>query len=281
MSGVRVPSLNPAIWRFALGVAGEGALLWRDPAGAIAAFNMVHRSGSEGWMGPLAVRPERQASGLGTVIVQAGIRLLQQGGASVIGLETMPRTIDNIGFYSRLGFRPGHLTLTVTREITGREGEGAPRLSQAGSEERRWVEACRALAGEVAGGADYSREVTLTREQELGDTTLVCRGDRLVGFALWHAAALAEGRLGDELRVLKLVAQDLDALRRVIGALVHAAASLHLRRVSIRCQSAFAEAYAELLAAGFRVHWTDLRMSLASHPERQPDQGVVFSNWEI
>src|SRR5947207_10132989 len=115
MVGVRVPYLNPAVWRYAIEDADAGAMLWRDDRGAIAAFNMVHRSGSEGWMGPLAVRPERQASGLGTVIVQAGIRLLQQGGASVIGLETMPRTIDNIGFYSRLGFRPGHLTLTVTR----------------------------------------------------------------------------------------------------------------------------------------------------------------------
>src|SRR2546427_2895601 len=191
LSGVRVPSLNPAIWRFALGVAGEGALLWRDPAGAIAAFNMVHRSGSEGWMGPLAVRPERQANGLGTVIVQAGIRLLQQSGASVIGLETMPRTIDNIGFYSRLGFLPGHLTLTVTREITGRDGEAAPRLSQARSEERRWVEACRPLAGGLASGADYRREVTLTRQQEPAGTALVCRGDRLAGVALWHGAPLA------------------------------------------------------------------------------------------
>src|SRR5260370_42708037 len=58
--GVRVPHLNPEVWRYALLDAGPGAMLWRDEAGDVAAFNIVHRSGAEGWMGPLAVRPDRQ-----------------------------------------------------------------------------------------------------------------------------------------------------------------------------------------------------------------------------
>jgi hypothetical protein len=29
------------------------------------------------------------------------------------------------------------------------------------------------------------------------------------------------------------------------------------------------------------VHWTDLRMTLAGHPERPPAAGVVLSNWEV
>ena len=68
---------------------------------------MVHRSGTEGWMGPLAVRPDRQGEGLGRQIVQAGIEWLRGQGATTIGLETMPRTVDNIGFYSRLGAGAG------------------------------------------------------------------------------------------------------------------------------------------------------------------------------
>ena len=55
MTGVRVPYLNPAIWRYALEDAGEGAMVWRDPDGELCGFNMVHLSGREGWMGPLAV----------------------------------------------------------------------------------------------------------------------------------------------------------------------------------------------------------------------------------
>src|SRR2546427_712762 len=36
--GVRVPHLNPQVWRYALLDAGEGAMVWRDEAGQIAAF---------------------------------------------------------------------------------------------------------------------------------------------------------------------------------------------------------------------------------------------------
>src|SRR5688572_18980052 len=102
--GVRVPFLNPAIWRYAIDDAGEGAMLWRDERGEIAAFNIAHRSGIEGWMGPLAVRPDVQEAGVGKAIVRAGREWLERDGAAVIGLETMPRTMDNIGFYSALGF---------------------------------------------------------------------------------------------------------------------------------------------------------------------------------
>src|SRR3954468_6779834 len=55
MLGVCVPHLNPVIWKFAIADAGEGAMVWRDEGGAIVAFNIVHRSGIEGWMGPLVV----------------------------------------------------------------------------------------------------------------------------------------------------------------------------------------------------------------------------------
>src|SRR6266566_1275356 len=61
--GVRVPQLNPLVWRYALLDAGEGAMVWRDEHDNIAAFNVAHHAGREGWMGPLAVRPDRQGSG--------------------------------------------------------------------------------------------------------------------------------------------------------------------------------------------------------------------------
>src|SRR5690606_17824394 len=125
MAGVRVPPLNPAIWKFAIESAGEGAMLWRDAAGEIAAFNFAHVLGREGWMGPLAVREDLQAQGMGRRIVEAAIARLKDAGCTTIGLETMPRTMDNIGFYATLGFAPGPLTITLTMNALGAD---APRL---------------------------------------------------------------------------------------------------------------------------------------------------------
>src|ERR671915_494012 len=72
MVGVRVPFLNPAIWRYAIEDANGGAL------------------------------------------VRGGVEWLRKARAGTVGLETMPRTMDNIGFYSALGFVPGRLTITLT-----------------------------------------------------------------------------------------------------------------------------------------------------------------------
>jgi GNAT superfamily N-acetyltransferase len=281
LAGMRVPHLNPLVWRYAIEDAGEGAMLWRDAKGELAAFNLVHHSGKEGWMGPLAVRPDCQGMGEGRRIVEAGIAWLRAAGVTTIGLETMPRTVENIGFYSALGFVPGHLTVTLV-EDAGRRGraEGA-RLSRLTDRADR-LAACTALTARLAPGVDFSREQLLTERYLLGDTSLVLRDGELVGFALWHSAPLADGRQAEELRVLKCVAVDRGALGEVLALVRQAAAEEGMQRVALRCQTAFTGAYADLVAAGWRVHWTDLRMTLDGYPEPvvQGD-AVVWSNWEI
>jgi len=85
---LRVPHLNPAVWKFAIADAEEGAMIWRNARDGIAAFNMVHCSGVEGWMGPLAVHPDYQGQGIGKMIVSSGVEWLKKRGATVVGLET-------------------------------------------------------------------------------------------------------------------------------------------------------------------------------------------------
>jgi GNAT superfamily N-acetyltransferase len=186
--GVRVPQLNPAIWRYALEDAGDGAMVWRDAGGELVGFNMVHRSGTEGWMGPLAVRPERQGEGLGSSMVLAGIDWLKAEGARTIGLETMPRTVDNIGFYSRLGFMPGHLTITLVRDVARRSAEGGELLSGTADVAQALAD-CRTLTQEISAGIDFTRELALTHELRIGDTCLIRRGGGLAAFALALGAA--------------------------------------------------------------------------------------------
>src|SRR3989442_12772450 len=115
--GVRVPQLNPLVWRYALLDAGDGAMVWRDEHGDVAAFNVGHQAGAEGWMGPLAVRPDRQGTGVGKTIVRTAADWLIDRVVTTLGLETMPRTPENIGFYARLGLGPGVLTVTCANEI--------------------------------------------------------------------------------------------------------------------------------------------------------------------
>jgi len=281
MVGVRVPFLNPTIWRYAIEDADEGAMLWRDDRGHVIAFNMVHRSGTEGWMGPLAVRTEFQGSGTGKEIVTRGIDWLKSQGATVIGLETMPRTMDNIGFYSRLGFLPGRLTITTTLEAAYADVPARllGRLSPAARDDA--IAECRALVQRMLPGYDYTREITLTSELGLGDTLLLYEGEQLVGFALAHTAPLVEGRAREELRVLKLVLDDESRFDELVGAAADFARRSGTRRVALRLQGEFLGPFQRAIALGGHIRWTDLRMSLVGHEERRPNSGFALSNWEI
>ena len=281
MVGVRVPFLNSTIWRYAIEDAADGAMVWRDERGRIAAFNMVHRSGTEGWMGPLAVRTELQGSGTGKEVVARGVEWLKAQGATVIGLETMPRTMDNIGFYSRLGFSPGRLTITSTLDAAYAETPARilSRLSPSGRADT--VAECRELVARLLPGYDYSREIMLTHELSLGDTVLLYDGDRVAGFALTHTAPLVEGRTREELRVLKLVLEDESRFDEIVRATADYARRSGTRRLAFRMQGEFLRAYQRMIAMGAHVRWTDLRMSFTGYEERMPASGLVLSNWEI
>ena len=281
MVGVRVPNLNPQVWRYAIEDAAGGAMVWRDARGGIAGFNMVHRSGVEGWMGPLAVRMEHQGSGLGKEIVERGVAWLEKEGARVIGLETMPRTMDNIGFYSRLGFAPGRLTITLTLDAASadRGPELLGRMSLRDREDH--LGTARTLVQGILPGYDFTREIELTDALALGDTVLLRERGELVGFALCHTVALVEGRVREELRVLKLVLADERLLDAMVRSLCDFAKRSGTRRVAFRVQGDYDKLYRRLITLGARVRWTDLRMSLTGHAESRPEQGVVLSNWEI
>ena len=286
MAGVRVPHLNPPVWRFAIADAGGGAMLWRDERGKVVAFNIAHLSGTEAWMGPLAVHPDHQGHGLGKTIVTSGVDMLRARGATVIGLETMPRTMDNIGFYSSLGMNPGFLTLTVTID-----GVFAPPMSGrlravrlgalVGDELEHAIEACRALTTSILKGYDFTRELRLTEELALGDTLMLFDGSALIAFAVCHSVPLVEGRIREELRVLKLVARTEEDFEVLVTALSDHARRSGTRRVALRLQGQYAGAYRRLMRRGARVRWSDLRMTLEGFAEKVPAQGIVLSNWEI
>ncbi len=281
MVGVRVPSLNPSIWRYAIEDAADGAMLWRDGQREIAAFNIAHHSREEGWMGPLAVRPDLQGSGAGKEIVRAGVEWLKARGAKIIGLETMPRTMENIGFYSALGFVPKRLTITLTLDASPADRPVSLLGRLAAREREAAMDECRALVQSLRPEYDFTREIELTDKFSLGDTVILRDGGALAGFALCHTAPLVEGRVREELRVLKLVLASEEGVEPMARALRDFARRSGTRRVAVRVQGEFEGMHARLVAMGARVRWTDLRMTLAGYAEPKPERGIILSNWEI
>jgi len=218
--------------------------------------------------------------------VNAGLDRLRSGGAKVVGLETMPRTMDNIGFYSSLGMNPGYLTLTVTVDgAFAPKSAGRTRALRLGSlvpdEIEKAVRECQTLTGSVLSGYDFSREIQLTEELALGDTILLMKGDSVAGFALCHSVPLVEGRVREELRVLKLVVREEEDFDALITVLADHTRRSGTRRVAVRMQGQYPGAYRQLMRRSARVRWSDLRMTLDGYAEVPPAKGIALSNWEI
>ena len=194
----------------------------------------------------------------------------------------MPRTMDNIGFYSSLGFAPGRLTVTVTLDAAS-SARNVPLLGRLSDHEKHAaLEECRVLLDRLAPGYDHTREIVITDRLALGDTVLLRDGDgRLRGFALCHSAPLVEGRAREELRVLKLALDDEALLEDMLRALRDLARRSGTRRVALRVQGDYGSADSTMIRLGGRVRWTDLRMALHDAPEVRPARGIVLSNWEI
>ena len=131
-------------------------------------------------------------------------------------------------------------------------------------------------------GYDYTREIVLTAQHELGDTIFVRRGNEVVSFAICHSVPLVEGRATEEMRVLKIVARSEADFDHLVTQLCAHARAKGGRRVAIRVQGQYSDVYRRLMARGARVRWTDLRMSVHERAEsRAAGGGIVLSNWEI
>jgi hypothetical protein len=189
--------------------------------------------------------------------------------------------MDNIGFYSSLGFAPGRLTVTVTVDAAP-AGEPPMVFGRLGASDKEGVlvECCE-LSQRVLPACDFTREIAITDGLGLGETLLFRERGKLTGFALCHTVPLVEGRAREETRVLKLVLSRQSDLAGAVTTLADFARRGGTRRVAFRVQTEYLEAYQQLIAMGGRVRWTDLRMSLAAYPEGKAKDGLLWSNWEI
>jgi hypothetical protein len=213
--------------------------------------------------------------------VKSGIDWLRASKAATIGLETMPRTMDNIGFYSALGFSPGRLTVTVTIDASSSSDLPSVFGRLSASDKDSVLAECCALSQGVLPACDFTREIALTDSLGLGETVLFREGGHITGFALCHTVPLVEGRAREETRVLKLVLTEQADFAAAISTLADFARRGGTRRVAFRVQTEYLDAYQRLIAMGGRVRWTDLRMSLAGYPEGKARGGLLWSNWEI
>ena len=178
--GVRVPHLNTLVWRYALEDAGDGAMVWRDADGQHGGVQHGAPVGRRGLDGPAggAARPP----GRGPRLDHGPARDRVAQGAG--GHDHRARDHAAHGREHRLlqpdrpGARAAHRHPGARRTPPRR---GRPRVAfDGGPPGPERLEECRRLTDRLLPGVDFSREIALTRDLGIGDTTLVRDGGELL-----------------------------------------------------------------------------------------------------
>lgn len=100
--------------------ANNNASIVYELNGKVVSYNFIHLWGSFAWFGPLGVHPEYQGKGIGKALINHTIKILKEDyNVSTIGLNTMPESSYNVGFYMNIGFTPLKLTLSLKKDING------------------------------------------------------------------------------------------------------------------------------------------------------------------
>jgi GNAT superfamily N-acetyltransferase len=187
----------------------EGAELARrrfgvDPEGAFKAVAggklvgsaFVVRWGGFAVFGPLSVQPDFWDRGVGSLLWEACLGVLERWGVGHVGLFTHPESTKHVHLYRKHGFWPRFLVALTEKQVAHGTGHAETLTSLDRPARAQALRECACVTGAIHPGLDVSREIASVTGQEIGDVVLVRDTAGLAGFAVCHAGAGSETRLG-------------------------------------------------------------------------------------
>ncbi len=286
---VQVPPCRTEMLEMYLAMSPPGCMVaerGRTTVGVV----FSHLYGATGWIGPVAIAPHVQGQGVGSELMRRTLDFLRGAGCTTIGLETMPRSYRNLGFYVKLGFLPQQLTCELLRPVGERPSGRPPKgllLRRFGREagEGVWSFLGRAaeLANAVAQGTDYAPLIRQTAAFHFGDTFLWERNGEGMALAVVHTEPYF---VGQKRNLARLVVAAIPEQRReeLLPTVVLELEAYARREVlDLLCLRVPANSHWALrwtLDHGFKIVHSDLRMTLDGYPERVKGGAVHLNRWE-
>ena len=278
--------------RYAISLDPAGNYVAVAEDGALVGFILSRTWGDVGWFGTFGVPTQFHGLGIGSALVGSAVEYLSSK-ASIIGLETMPESGQNIGLYSKAGFVPTYPTLIVELSLLQlAERLGRPRAedavvwSELGKLERsRAISGVREISGMLTPGLDFSREVGALHEHGLGRTVLSMGKRGLDGFAILRTAPFRRednsGRAYIHAMGVRPGADQPAVLADLVRQIWAVAGSLGLSRAAAGL-NARSQGTLELLKGhGFRVVKAGVRMVKLPVPGElfEPTDALELCRW--
>ncbi|HWF14056.1 MAG TPA: GNAT family N-acetyltransferase [Candidatus Acidoferrales bacterium] len=257
-----------------------------DLSGELVGTNFATRWGSFGFFGPLTIRPDLWDRGIAQKLLAPTMNLFDAWGVTHAGLFTFASSTKHVNLYQKFGFWPRFLTSLMSLPIDENPSAGRRKwlrfsdLSE--SEKEECLQACRELTNSIYEGLEVDREIRAVDSQTLGDTVLTWDSGKLAGFAVCHVGAKTEAGSGKCYIKFGAVQSGQDGallFRRLLDACREFAQSRGTKSLVAGVNLARADAYREMLQAGFRATAQGVAM------ERNGDAGYnrhdvfVMDDW--
>ena len=216
----------------------------------VVGYNFIHIWGAFAWFGPLGVDPEYQSQGIGKKLIEHTIKILKEEyKVSTIGLNTMPESSYNVGFYMSFGFTPLKLSLNLKKQINELESEELLNSSKYAvkqiniNNELNYLNVKKnlnILANEILNNFDLTCELDLIKNQNFGTIFILEAYDQIQGIVACYTKSIREGSEKNLQIKLAVINKNLDykeAIDVIVEACIKHAKDINYKSMSLDCNT--------------------------------------------
>lgn len=266
----------------------EGCFVTEE-TGQIRGAAFCHIWGKTGWIGPLAIAPEKHHLGLGKDLALHAVNFLRSSGCTTIGVETNPRSSRNLGFYGKIGFVPATLSIDMVRPVPSTPPRQDQPMHQkifysrlSSIDKKEFKLRVRNLVNMININVDYTDLVDLTDAHHFGDTILFMRKGVPIGVAVLQTKPSLVEEQNSFLRIISFVAHPKTPesyFSYFLDDIIEFAKEKFLTRVLARVPMYTPQAFRILLNNRYRIINSDLRLTLEGFEEQHGNSVFHLNRW--
>lgn len=254
--------------------ASNNSSIVYEENGKVIGFNFIHIWDSFAWFGPLGVHPEYKNKGIGKVLVKETIKILKEDyKVSTIGLNTMPESQYNVGFYMSLGFTPLKLSLSLKKQFDHLITPEPVALKKYDvkeiniREEMNYLEVkedLNILSREIIDNFDLTSELQLIRNKDFGTILKLEENIKTRGIIICYTKSIREVHSKNLQIKLAIIDYNIDykeAIDAIINSCIKYSQDIQYESISIDCNTYNTEICNYLMSKhNFKIEKTQVMM---------------------
>ena len=257
----------------------------------VVGYNFINIWGSFAWFGPLGVDPKYQGEGIGKALINHTIKILKEDyKVSTIGLNTMPESQYNIGFYMSLGFTPLKLSLNLKKQIDDLNLLQPSDLNTYKvneidiNDENNYLtlkDNLKSMSNEIFNDFDLTSELHLIKNREFGTIFTLEVHHKIHGIAICYTKSIREDSETNLQIRLAIIDNSLDyreAIDAIIDGCTKYAQNISYKSISIDCNTYQTEICNYLISKhNFKIQKTQVMMIMGKDNPFENGDTILFT----